>query len=123
MTYKNIPIQQNCKKKDRTCRFSFPRPPSSKTLIEKKPRLLLKIHTTEFVKRKAENKHILSGVYDSLQKKNPDLSFDDLLANSQVTEERYLQALKETSCKTTIILQRDPLECFVTNYNQDLLSI
>lgn len=57
------------------------------------------------------------------KKKNPDLSFNDLLANSQVTEERYLQALKETSCKTTIILQRDPLECFVTNYNQDLLSI
>lgn len=122
MTYKNIPIQQNCKKKDRTCRFSFPRSPSSKTLIEKKTQTITE-NTTEFVKRKAENKHILSGVYDSLQKQNPDLSFDDLLANSQVTEERYLQALKETSCKTTIILQKDPLECFVINYNQDLLSI
>lgn len=97
MTYKNIPIQQNCKKKDRTFRFSFPRPPSSKPLIEKKQTITE--NTTEFVNRKAENKHILSGVYDSLQKKNPDLSFDDLLANSQVTEERYLQALKETSCK------------------------
>lgn len=73
--------------------------------------------------REKQKTSIYSGVYDSLQKKNPDLSFNDLLANSQVTEERYLQALKETSCKTTIILQRDPLECFVTNYNQDLLSI
>lgn len=50
------------------------------------------------------------------------MSFDELLTNSQVTEERYLQALKETSCKT-IILQRDPLESFVNNYNPDLLSI
>lgn len=56
-------------------------------------------------------------------KKKTDLNFNNLLAQSQVTEESYLQALIETSCKTSIILERNPSDCFLNNYNIALLSI
>ncbi|XP_062607978.1 uncharacterized protein LOC134269784, partial [Saccostrea cucullata] len=111
----------SCKKKDATCRFSFPRPPSSKTLIAKKPNSNTN-KITELTKRKEANKSILSRVYAILQT-NPNLTFNELLTKSEVTENCYLQALRETSSKITIILERNPSECFINNYNPDLLSI
>lgn len=51
------------------------------------------------------------------------MTLTNLLTECNITKENYMQALRDTASKTTIILQREPKDCFVNNYNQHLLSI
>ena len=52
---------------------------------------------------------------------NTDLSLDDLLNKAQVTENEYTNAL-EVSCRgSVVLLQREPHECLINNYNPSVM--
>ena len=52
---------------------------------------------------------------------NTDVSFTELLNKADVTETEYVDAL-ETSCTGNIVvLQREPHECCINNYNPSVM--
>ena len=52
---------------------------------------------------------------------NTDLSLTELLDKADVTETEYVDAL-ETSCTGNIVvLQREPHECCINNYNSSVM--
>ena len=99
-------------KRNKTCRFSFPKPPSQKTLI------------TKFDPENTDVEHsgtVLKKVQKLISDGNTDLSLTELLDKADVTETEYVDAL-ETSCTGNIVvLQREPHECCINNYNSSVM--
>ena len=99
-------------KRNKTCRFSFPKPPSPKTLI------------TKFDPENTDIEHsktVLKKVQKLLTESSTDLSLADLLDKADLTETEYVEAL-ETSCTgNVVVLKRELSECCVNNYNPSVL--
>ena len=95
-------------KRNKTCRFSFPKPPSPKTLI------------TKFDPENTDVEHsktVLKKVQKLLTESSTDLSLADLLDKADLTETEYVEAL-ETSCTgNVVVLKRELGECCINNYN------
>ena len=99
-------------KRNKTCRFNFPKPPSSKTLITK-----FDPENTDV----EQSRTVLKKVQKLIAEGNTDLSFTELLNKADVTETEYVDAL-ETSCTGNIVvLQREPHECCINNYNPSVM--
>ena len=98
-------------KRNKTCHFSFPKPPSPKTLITKFD------PETDVEHSKA----VLKKVQKLITESNIDLSLVDLLDKADLTETEYIEALK-TSCTGNIVVLKHELdECCINNYNPSLL--
>ena len=93
-------------KRNKTCRFKFPHPPSTSTLISKPD--------TENDSSACET---LAKVRKILIDKKTDVNIDELLILAKVQPTEYQQALSISSRGNTIILKRDPCECNINNYN------
>ena len=95
-------------KRNKICRFSFPKPPSPKTLI------------TKFDPENTDVEHsktVLKKVQKLLAESSTDLSLADLLDKADLTETEYIEAL-ETSCTGhVVLLKRELDECCINNYN------
>ena len=95
-------------KRNKTCRFNFPKPPSPKTLI------------TKFDPENTDIEHsktVLEKVQKLLKESSNDLSLADLLDKADLTETEYVEAL-ETSCTgNVVVLKRELSECCINNYN------
>ena len=92
-------------KRNKTCRFSFPKPPSPKTLITKFD------PETDVERSKAVLKKVQKQITDS----NSDLSLADLLDQADLTETEYIEAL-ETSCTGNVVVLKRELD-----YNPSVL--
>ena len=99
-------------KRNKTCRFSFPKPPSPKTLI------------TKFDPEYTDTEHssaVLEKVQKLIAEESTDLSLTDLLDKANVTETEYIEAL-ETSCTgNVVVLKRKLHECCINNYNPSVM--
>ena len=71
-------------KKGKTCRFHFPRPPSPETYLIANPELTLDTLV--------EAQSILTKVRDKITFNTIDVDLNDLLVNSGVEYDKYLQA-------------------------------
>ena len=95
-------------KRNKTCRFSFPKPPNPKTLI------------TKFDPENTDVEHsktVLKKVQKLLTDSSTDMSLADLLDKADLTESEYVEAL-ETFCTGNVIaLKRELSECCINNYN------
>ena len=99
-------------RRNKVCRFNFPKPPSSKTLITRDD-----AEPDEVV----QAIDVLGKVQKFIAEGNSDVSLDNLLAKAVVTENEYTNAL-EVSCRgSVVLLQREPNECFVNNYNPSVM--
>ena len=108
---------QTCtKKKGVTCRFNAPWPPSDQTRI---------IRQEHYDKEEEKNsKRILDKVLSEVLAINDDeVSLDQVLHSSGVTEDEYDFALKSMNRKTTILYKRKPNEKWISPYNTVLLSL
>ena len=101
-------------KRNKSCRFNFPKPPSSKTLITK-----FDPENTDV----EQSRTVLKKVQKLITEGNTDLSLTELLNKADETETEYVDAL-ETSCTGNIVvLQCEPHECCINSYEQaDLLG-
>ena len=96
-------------KRNRSCRFSFPQPPSSETLI------------AEPCESASDALDTLSKVRKVLSNKtNESLSLDEVLSAAKVTPSDYSEALK-VSAKGSVVLKRKPSECNINNYSIPVL--
>ena len=100
-------------KRNKSCRFNFPKPPSSKTLIAKSSE-----DDDDVV---AQNVAVLSKVQKLIAEGNTDMSLDDLLEKAEVSETEYTQALEVSSKGNVVVLRREPNECSVNNYNPSVM--
>ena len=95
-------------KKGRSCRFSFPQPPSPKTLIAYP-------NDDDDVLNSCSKD--LSKVRKQLVDGNIDVTIEQLLNNVRVPLSQYMKALETSSNGNAIILRRNPNECKINNYN------
>ena len=97
-------------KRNKTCRFNFPKPPSPKTLITK--------FDPENTDTDVDHSlTVLKKVQKLIAENDTDLSLSDLLDKAHLTESEYVEAL-ETSCTGfVVVLKREPHECCINNYN------
>ena len=95
-------------KRNKTCRFSFPKPPSPKTLI------------TKFDPENTDVEHsktVLKKVQKLLTESSTDLSLADLLDKADLTETEYVEALQTSYTGNVVVLTCELDECCINNYN------
>ena len=99
-------------RRNKTCRFSFPKPPSSKTLIAK-----------DDPERGDNNQElsVLRKVQKLIADSNTDLSLAELLDKAEVTKKDYIDALEVSTNGNVVVLKREPNECFINNYNPSVM--
>ena len=105
-------------KRNSSCRFGFPRPPSPRTVISRKadtPELLSSVKTA---------RELLTKVYTRLTEWDgfQPLTTEALVNDCGLSLEQYTACLQLAASKTTIHLKRSPQERCVNNYNPFLLS-
>ena len=98
-------------RRNKSCCFSFPKPPSPKTLISK----VDLEHDIE------HDKSVLTKAQKLIADGNTELSLSELLDKAEVTEQEYVDALKLSANSCVVILQREPSECFTNNYNPSVM--
>ena len=107
-----------CRKRGKSvCRFNYPQPPMRSTQI---------LHPLENVSE-ADVK-ILKDLWKDIKKElndlkeGVDITFDQLMENLGVSEERYILAIRSSLNSPTVFLKRMPNELRVNNYNPACLK-
>ncbi|KAK3088416.1 hypothetical protein FSP39_018892 [Pinctada imbricata] len=137
---------KSCRKKGTTCRFNFPRPPSSKTFIvspkEVKARDVeindkdLSVSQSETSCLLSEEKeeqnqemsqtealNILRQVWDAIQSESLNkLDTEHLLKRIGINHSTYEQAQLIVASRQGIVLKRNPDEVWINQYNPTLLK-
>ena len=98
-------------RRNKTCRFSFPKPPSAKTLIT----TIDPEHVTD------QNMGVLTKVQKLIADGNTNLSLGELLHKAGVTEQEYIEALEVSTNGNVVVLKREPNECYINNYNPSVM--
>ncbi|XP_076849952.1 uncharacterized protein LOC143498932 [Brachyhypopomus gauderio] len=127
---------KSCRKKKTTCRFNFPRPPSSRTFITRRktdnPEKDAKEKDENYVESAKGNNmpSMEKDVAEAIMKKvkdallNTDVIFDsteELFASLGISQEIFEAAYIRVSRKTTFVLKRKPGDIWVNQYNRDLI--
>ncbi len=109
----------SCHKRGKSCRYGFPKPVLPRTILSKPP------VGESAAEQRQEADAILKHVYKSMTEWNAaqPLTFTGLLNEAGVSEDAYLQALKVSSSRRSVILKRDITESCINNYNPNLLKI
>ncbi|XP_076870505.1 uncharacterized protein LOC143521483 isoform X1 [Brachyhypopomus gauderio] len=129
---------KTCKKKGTTCRFNFPRPPSSRTFLTR--------GKTDNEKNVDDDKcgeqsisannnqsrpNMEHDLADSILKNvrttllNTEVNFesaDDLFASLGINQETFEAAYQTISKKNSVVLKRKPCDAWVNQYNRHLLN-
>ncbi len=103
-----------CRKNRQTdCRFNYPQPPMRATMI------LQPLDEDMNTNKVKELKHAWKSIKKYLDdaKEGFDITFDELLQELNVTEEKYLLAVQSSIKTATTFLKRSPNELRVNNYN------
>ena len=109
---------QTCRKKSKAeCRFNFPQPPMKSTSILYP---LDNMSDTDIQKHKDNWRNITKRLND--MKEGEDMTFDQLLVSLNITEQKYILAIRSSLNSPTIFLKREPNELRVNNYNSACLS-
>ena len=101
-----------CKRSGK-CRFHFPRVPSSKTLIASQP--------DSDDCNSQEIKQCMDKVRKLLVEGKADVSIEELIELAQTNQVLYEKAISTASSGAVIVLKRDPKDCFINNYNENVL--
>ncbi|XP_041467172.1 uncharacterized protein LOC121417516 [Lytechinus variegatus] len=128
---------KSCRKKGTTCRFNFPRPPSEKTFIikpveknelqDKRNRNKTKINNVKEVEesekneRKKNAKELLNSVKDALSDGTEYNSVKELFEKLGITQDQFQSAHNEIALQESIIIQREPQDVWINQYNPKLL--
>ena len=103
------------------CRFSFPHPPSSQTLIAKpsdEPDSVVAVRTIKQMTAVIEK--VLKVMDD--RDVPDDISYEDLLLRPNVTQNSYQTALGLSKTGRHVILRRNPKEQNINHYNPAILK-
>ncbi|CAC5358709.1 unnamed protein product [Mytilus coruscus] len=106
-----------CKKKGTHCRFNYPKPSSSETIIAQ-PSDFHNPNEAKFALESAA--FIKSSVIEKLETKDY-TSLNHLLKDSKISPQEYKSALELSKRGKHIIYKRNPTEIQINSYNEHLL--
>lgn len=111
---------KTCKKGGhKICRFNFPLPPMSKSMI------LESLRESYFVEDELNEikKHWdkIKSVLDEM-KHGENTTFEAFLKKVELTEGQYIEAIRYSLKRPTLLLKRSPSEIRINNYNTNLLK-
>jgi len=108
-----------CRKRKGSCRFSFPRPPSTNTLIVREPE---DDERRQQIKDAAAN--TLKPVHALLLEDDTSkhMTLEEICTKADIAKESYTAALAVAAKGKNIILRRRPCEQFVNGYNPVILQ-
>ena len=111
---------KTCKKKGHNaCRFNFPIPPMSRTMILEP---LSETDLEENVADKLKKDLVqIRSLLDSI-KADETMSFDEFLEKLDLSEQQYLKAIRLSLKHNTLLLKRSPAEIRINCYNANLLK-
>ena len=101
------------------CRFGFPKPISSSTVIACKP-------NGDDSKSITEHAQVtLKMVQDALHRDKSDLAItvNELLHDAGVSPDSYAESIKVTSCGPNVVLQCSPCDAYTNSCNPDILRL
>ena len=101
------------------CHFGFPKPPSSDTVIARKP-------DDDNCEAVTEHARVtLKMVQDALHKDKSDLAITiaELLHDTSVSPDAYAESVKVTSRGPTVVLRRAPCDVYTNSCNTDILRL
>nr|XP_022331917.1 uncharacterized protein LOC111129740 [Crassostrea virginica] len=116
---------KSCRKKGSECRFNFPRPPSVNTFINSPHEEEISENSSEIIDLKQKEllaKQILLSVWNEVQDLDESRTTQDIFSDINLTQEEYEEAHKRLAKKKSIILQRNPDELWINQYNPCLLK-
>ncbi|KAM9771028.1 uncharacterized protein ACBT44_004625 isoform 2-T2 [Syngnathus typhle] len=101
------------------CRFGFPRPPCETTMI-------ITPVACENQDQHKEKQVVANDKLVRVQRllnepETSSLTLPQLLAKCELTDAEYVECLYTTASKSSVVLKRDPKDCWVNNYNRHLL--
>ena len=100
------------------CRFNFPRPPTTKTIIARNKIDMCDGSIDEKIRR-----HVMQLVHERIEEDNGSV-LKEILENENIPEEVYLDCLRASSHRgTNVILERDISDTKTNNYNADCLKL
>jgi len=107
---------KTCRKKQKAiCRFGFPKPPMARTFVLE-PLSSAENQEAKVNYQKVEK--ILSEHKDGI-----DMSYQEFLNTLELTEEKYIDAVRTSINRKTVFLQRQPQQIRVNPYMKHLLPI
>ena len=108
-----------CRKGGRSsCRFNFPRSPSTRTVIARS----VDVTSPDYVDPK-DYRHIMQIIQTHIEKQDG-LSLQEILEKESIDEELYLKCLQSSSLRgTSVILERDIEDCNTNNCNLDCIKL
>ena len=92
------------------CRFSFPQPPSKRTIISKKTDCVELLEIKKEVSSKVQ--HVLA------DETNRNMSLDAVLQKADVEEDLYHKCLAARKQGDSVVLKRQPNETYINFYNK-----
>uniref|UniRef100_A0A669CTC8 ATP-dependent DNA helicase n=1 Tax=Oreochromis niloticus TaxID=8128 RepID=A0A669CTC8_ORENI len=95
------------------CRFGFPKPPATRTMIVRQD------EDSDTEAAKAKLRPLMNLLKES---EAASLTIEQILLRCNLTMNEYEQCLQDINKKTALILKRDPKDCWINNYNPDLLE-
>ena len=100
------------------CRFNFPRPPSTKTILARSSNDYSDVKIDE-----KDRRHILQLIHERIEA-GDGATLKEILESECIPEEMYLDCLRMTSQRgTNVILQRDVGDCNTNNFNAHCLQL
>ncbi|XP_062621669.1 uncharacterized protein LOC134283235, partial [Saccostrea cucullata] len=113
---------KSCRKKGTECRFNFPRPPSVCTFINS-PLEEDDTEATDLQKQQSIAKEILLQVWNEVQDEgNKSKTTEDIFSHLGLTQAHYEETHKRLAKKRTVVLERNPNELWINQYNPCLLK-
>ena len=106
---------KSCRKGNRTCRFNFPRPPSTRTFIARPS--IVTSEDKQIAKQKLS--HLWEIANDPV---NSSLSAEEILENASFTQEEFEKSICSLATKNTVYLKRTCADLWTNNYNPSLLQ-
>ena len=109
----------SCLKKSGSCRFGFPRLPSSETFLTTP--LSEEVDEEEKKKLIESASKTLKRAREILDNPDYDKSYEEFLKEIETTEEEYKKLISISQKGRVLILKRDVKERFINNYNDEML--
>ncbi|XP_049586415.1 uncharacterized protein [Syngnathus scovelli] len=103
------------------CRFGFPKQPCDETMIIRPAPVDDDNRDQHKENRLASNAKLVPVLSLLNEPETSSLTLPQLLAKCKLTTDEYMNCLHMTASSSSVVLKREPKDCWVNNYNRHLL--
>ncbi|XP_061127516.1 ATP-dependent DNA helicase PIF1-like isoform X3 [Syngnathus typhle] len=103
------------------CRFGFPKQPCDETMIVRPAPVDDDNRDQRNEDRLASNAKLVPVLNLLNEPETASLTLPQLLAKCKLTGDEYMNCLRMTASSSSVVLKREPKDCWVNNYNRHLL--